>query len=276
MPGFLSNRRLPDGGKILHFLYRYGLDLFFPPRCVQCHSVGRSICGTCLAQIEWIGTPLCRVCGQPMAQNDSHTCVDPHLLRWVRSAAVYSGPMRRAIHALKYSSDRILALFLVDIAFPHFESFSMDFDCILPVPLGPLREKKRGYNQSVLLAEALSFKTKIPVNTKCLIRCRETKSQVGLSQDERRQNVNRAFSASSVTAIKVLLVDDVCTTGATLQSCAETLRSAGAESVAGFTLARAMLPRTDLHSQFVGGKDDHQNSHQHVGNRNDSPPEGIR
>jgi len=248
MPGLPSRRRLADGRTTLHSVYRYFLDFFFPPRCVQCRSVGQSICGKCLARIEWVGAPVCRVCGQPLEKIVRHTCVDPHILRWVRSAAVYSGPMRRAIHALKYSSDRILALFLVDIAFPRFEMPSLEFDRIVPVPLGPLREKERGYNQSVLLAEALSLKTQIPLDGKCLIRFRETRSQVGLTQDERKQNVHRAFSASSVAAKNILLVDDVCTTGATLQSCAEALRSAGAESVAGLTLARAILPGANLHS----------------------------
>jgi ComF family protein len=184
--------------------------------------------------------------------------------------------MRRAIHTLKYYSDRSLAAFLVEIAFPRLAPLALDFDRILPVPLGPLREKKRGYNQSVLIAEALSLKTQIPIDTKCMIRNRETKSQVGLSQDERRQNVDRVFSAAFVNAKNILLVDDVCTTGATLQSCAASLREAGARSVAGLTLARAILPRMDPQPQLVGGKNDHQDSYQHVGNGNDASLEGVR
>jgi ComF family protein len=253
MHGLRSNRRAADGNKFSLVFFRSVLDLFFPPRCVQCRAVGSPLCRKCLARIEWIGNPICRLCGQPTGKNARHTCVDPHWLQWVRSAAVYSGPMRRSIHALKYSSDRLLASFLMEVSFPHFDPSPAGFDCILPVPLGPLREKERGYNQSVLLAEALSAKTQIPVDTKCLIRFRETRSQVGLSQDERRKNVDRAFSAVSTPAKKVLLVDDVCTTGATLQSCAEALRTAGAESVAGLTLARAVLPGMEWHSQLAGG-----------------------
>ena len=169
--------------------------------------------------------------------------------------------MRRAIHALKYSSDRNLASFLVDISYAHFAAVTMEFDRIIPVPLGRIRERKRGYNQSVLLAEALSLKTRIPVDPKCLIRSRETKSQVGLSHDERKQNVDQAFSATSVADRKIILVDDVCTTGATLQSCAAALIEAGARSVSGWTLARAMLPGMDLHSQLVGGKNDYPDSY---------------
>jgi ComF family protein len=248
MPGLNSRRQRLGGDTTVRSVYRYILDLFFPPRCVQCRSAGQSICANCLARIEWIGDPVCPVCGQPLEKIFRHTCVDSRVLRWVRSAAVYSGPMRRAIHALKYSSDRILASFLVEIAFPHFEAPALEFDRIVPVPLGRLREKKRGYNQSVLLAEALSIKTHIPIDARCLIRVRETRSQVGLTHNERQQNVRRAFSAAPIGAKNVLLVDDVCTTGATLQSCAEALRGAGAESVAGLTIARAILPGSNLYS----------------------------
>lgn len=254
MPGLSSKRRWIEGSNSFRSIYFYLLDLLFPSHCVECHSAGRSICGKCYPLIEWIEAPFCRLCGQPLGKIDHHQCVDPQLLRFVRSAAVFSGPMRRAIHALKYSSDRVLALFLVDISFPHFSTLSLDFDRILPVPLGRIRERERGYNQSVLLAEALSIKAHIPVDAKCLSRSRETRSQVGLSHAERRINVERAFSASSVSGCKILLVDDVCTTGATLQSCAAALMGAGAHSVAGLTLARAILPGMDLHPDPHGEK----------------------
>lgn len=248
MHGLPSRHRWATGRKTFTFLYWYLADFLFPPRCVQCHSIGRSICGQCLPLVEWIGPSACSVCGQPLGKSTRHTCIDRRLLQWVRSAAVFSGPMRRAIHALKYSYDRSLASFLVGLSFPHFSPAAEDFDCILPVPLGKLRERKRGYNQSELLAEAISLKTDIPCDFKSLIRSRETISQVGLTHEERKQNVNRAFSAAPVGGCRVLLVDDVCTTGATLQSCAASLLEAGAQSVAGWTLARAILPGLDLHS----------------------------
>jgi ComF family protein len=248
MLGFSSKRRFTLGKKSFRFLYWYFLDLFFPPRCVQCHSIGRSICSRCFPLIEWIGPPFCSACGQPLGIAAGHTCIDTRLLRRIQSAAVFSGPMRRAIHALKYYSDRSLAHYLVDISFSHFSFHPWEADLILPVPLGSRREAQRGYNQSFLLAEALSLKTHIPLDGKCISRRRETRSQVGLSLEERKQNVENAFCASSVKSKKVLLVDDVCTTGATLQSCADSLVSAGAESVAALTLARAILPPIPSHS----------------------------
>ena len=217
----------------------------------ECRSIGCSICGKCLTHIEWIGPSACPVCGQPLGRSARHACLDRRLIQWVQSAAVFSGPVRRAIHALKYSYDRSLASLLVDLSYPHFRFAPSDFDRILPVPLGRIRERERGYNQSVLLAEALSLKTQIPCDSKCLVRSRETRSQVGLTHEERKLNVQRAFSAASVNGCRVLLVDDVCTTGATLQSCAASLMEAGARSVAGWTLARAVLPGVNLQSYFL-------------------------
>ena len=249
MLGFFSKRRFAPGKKSFRFLYWYFLDLFFPPRCVQCHSIGRPICPRCFPLIEWIGAPFCAACGQPLGIAAGHTCIDTRWLRRIRSAAVFSGPMRRAIHALKYYSDRSLAHHLVDISFSRFSIHPGEVDLILPVPLGSRREAQRGYNQSFLLAEALSLKTRIPLDAKCIARRRETRSQVGLTLEERKQNVENAFCASSVSSKKVLLVDDVCTTGATLQSCAASLVSAGAESVTALTLARAILPALPSHSR---------------------------
>ena len=149
--------------------------------------------------------------------------------------------MRRAVHALKYRADRSLVDFLVDLAFPHFGLADWNFDRLIPVPLGRRREAKRGYNQAALLAESISRKTRIPVEADCLIRSRETQSQVGLPSAERMKNVAGAFAAAVRPARSVLLVDDVCTTGATLQSCAAALRAAGAESVSALTLTRAVI-----------------------------------
>jgi ComF family protein len=150
--------------------------------------------------------------------------------------------MRKALHALKYTSDRPLAEELVRLSYPHWSMPTWTFDCLVPVPLGQERERSRGYNQAGLLADALSQTTRIPLTAGSLRRTRETPSQVGLSYDERKQNMTDAFHATSVAGCKVLLVDDVCTTGATLISCAVALNEAGAERVCAVTLARAPAP----------------------------------
>jgi ComF family protein len=218
------------------------LDLIFPPRCVSCKALGQRLCEPCAGGIFWIDSNFCAQCGLPLTPGSSHCCIDPDDLRFVRSAAVFSGPMRKALHAMKYFSDRSLAEQLVRRAHPHWNPPSWDFDTLMPVPLGRQRQQTRGYNQSHLLAVALSRLVDIPVDTQSLVRVRETQSQVGLSIKARKENTADAFRASAVHHRKVLLVDDVCTTGATLQSCAEALIQAGAAGVGAITIARAVLP----------------------------------
>jgi ComF family protein len=218
------------------------LDFLFPPQCVYCKKIGKRICAPCAAGIAWIDSQSCPRCGLPMVSRTRHPCIDASSLEFIRSAAVFSGPVRKALHALKYDSDRSLAAQLIQLALPHWAAPIAEFDLLVPVPLGKLRERMRGYNQSSLLAEALSRRVNIPAAAGCLIRVRETPTQVGLSSGARKENVANAFLASSVRGKKVLLVDDVCTTGATLMSCAEALSRAGAERTAALTLARAVLP----------------------------------
>ncbi len=218
------------------------LDLVFPPRCVSCKALGLRICDSCAGGISWIDENLCPRCGLPLAGIRNHSCLDSAGLRFVRSAAVFSGTIRRALHALKYYSDRSLAEQLVGRAHRHWNPPFWNFDALIPVPLGRKREEKRGYNQALLLAQALSRLVEIPVDAVCLTRIRETQSQVGLSIQARKQNTANAFRASAVGNRKVLLVDDVCTTGATLQSCADALIRAGSPLVGALTIARAVLP----------------------------------
>jgi ComF family protein len=218
------------------------LDLIFPPRCVSCKTLGLRICDSCAGGISWIDDNLCPRCGLPLSEMRQHACLDSSGLHFVRSAAVFSGTIRKALHALKYSSDRTLAEQLVGRAHSHWNPPSWDFDTLMPVPLGRKREQARGYNQALILAQALSRLVDIPVDTVCLTRIRETQSQVGLSIRARKQNTANAFRASAVGNRKVLLVDDVCTTGATLQSCADALVQAGSAWVGALTIARAVLP----------------------------------
>jgi ComF family protein len=222
------------------------LDLIFPPRCVSCKALGQRICDPCAGGISWIGSDLCVRCGLPLDGRTNHPCIEPVDLHFIRSAAVFSGAMRKALHALKYYSDRSLAEQLVRRSYRHWSMPSWDFDALMPVPLGRKRERSRGYNQSLLLAEALSRLVEIPVDAGCLTRVRETQSQVGLSYQARKQNTANAFQALAVDRRKVLLVDDVCTTGATLQSCADALVRAGSAGVGALTIARAVLPAARL------------------------------
>ena len=112
------------------------LDLVFPPFCISCRTIGPYICDSCAGGFPWIDSRFCLRCGLPLEAGQSHGCIDPSRLQFVRSAAIFSGVMRRAVHALKYYSDRALAYRLVQLANRRWNLPTWEFDALLPVPLG--------------------------------------------------------------------------------------------------------------------------------------------
>jgi ComF family protein len=175
------------------------------------------------------------------------------------SFAAYEGTLRHLIHLYKYARIRTLAGPLSNLL---MRAMPLDerFDCIVPVPLHWMRRWNRGFNQSELLARAVSRRTGIPV-AKALSRPRSTRTQAGLSNHARRQNVTRAFRARPVEGKRILLIDDVMTTGATAAACALALKRAGAQRVALLTVARAdrriPAPRMVPYQSTVGESGDH-------------------
>jgi ComF family protein len=164
-------------------------------------------------------------------------------LAGLRSAAFFDGPLQSAIHKLKYKGDIILADTLaVRMAQVELDAAGND-SLVVPVPLGEARLRSRGYNQAALLARGYADLRGLRLAPKALRRWRETGTQVGLSPAERRANVAGAFEANPrlVGGQTVILVDDVCTTGATLAACAAALMAAGSRAVWGLTLSRAPI-----------------------------------
>lgn len=155
---------------------------------------------------------------------------------------MYQGALREAIHALKYQKDIAMGEPLAEHLIEVFTETGWHIDLITAVPLGQARLSDRGYNQSALLARPLALHQRKPFVPKALERIRETHAQVGLSARERHVNLSGAFRArnSLVAGKSVLVIDDVTTTGATLHACALALNEAGAASVYGLTLARAV------------------------------------
>lgn len=149
--------------------------------------------------------------------------------------------MRRAIHYLKYNNRKAVSAILGKILADGFQRFNLTADVLVPVTLHPVRLRKRGYNQSELLARELGHLLDIPVNSSTLQRVRDTKSQMKLGANERHQNVKNAFVCRDerLSGQKIMLIDDVCTTGSTLDACADALKHSGAVSVWGLTLAKA-------------------------------------
>ncbi len=218
------------------------LDLLFPSRCIACRRTGVSLCPDCRATISFIRPPLCARCGSPAsaAVASCHVCRShPPRLERLRSVAYHEGVVREAIHGLKYQGRVDLVAPLAGLLVEHFKLSSIEADVIAAVPLAPARERERGYNQAELLARALAASTGHPY-VQGLVRTRETADQVGKNAAERHANVRGAFRADAGAFAKkrVLLIDDVCTTGATLDACAVALQAQGVQKVYGLTVAR--------------------------------------
>ncbi|OQY19335.1 MAG: ComF family protein [Chloroflexi bacterium] len=220
------------------------LDLLFPPRCVSCGQVGTWLCAECLDQIPRVEPPFCTRCGDRVGA--AGLCVRcrtaPLQIDRIRSAVYFEGALRQAMHWLKYRSRTALAKPLGGLMAAYWEQHPMPADVLVPVPLHADRLRARGYNQAALLAREMAHRVGLTVEEQTLVRQRSTSSQVKLGAKQRKQNVHGAFSCSGdgLADKRVLLIDDVCTTGATLEACAIAVRAGGARAVQALTLARAL------------------------------------
>ncbi len=237
--GFLSKRSIFPGSAWVEA----GLNLLFPPRCAGCGRPGTIWCPSCQLDLVELRPPLCRSCGAELTRRDApcSDCLSLPAGLEVRSAARYEGPLVRALIQLKYRPDRRLAILFAGWLAAALPTHAWRADLVAAVPLGLEREQVRGYNQAALLARALSQRLKLNYAPDALIRIRETRSQVGLQPELRRANVEAAFQAREriVAGQRILLIDDLYTTGATLSACARALQAAGAGGVYGLTVARA-------------------------------------
>jgi ComF family protein len=191
--------------------------------------------------------PLCASCGREVgAGNRCQDCArEQPRIDGIRACSRFEGAVRTAVHRLKYNGQRALAEPLAEL----LERTARELpsaDAIVPLPLHPARERERGYNQSGLLAVALAGRLELPV-LPAAVRTRKTNDQVGLTRRERQENVRGAFACPDpalVAGRRLLLVDDVCTTGSTLVACAAPLLRANAASVRGLVVARQDYERT--------------------------------
>jgi ComF family protein len=229
------------------------VDQIFPPRCGGCERVGYRWCDRCWSALARLSPPLCLDCGYPL--DTTGRCFNRHritpALNGLRSVAFFEGPLQHALHRLKYSRDMILADTLARLLAETWRALALPGNLVLPVPLSSERLRERGYNQAALLARAFAELMGLAYAAHALERTRHTRSQVGLTAEQRLANVRAAFQADErvVRGQAIILIDDVCTTGATLAACAEALTAAGATSVWGFTLGRARAVRDNAATQ---------------------------
>ena len=231
-------------------------DVIFPPQCLGCAEIlhpqnGKIFCPACKEKIKFITGDICPVCGTifPDSPAKNHLCgnclENKTYFSCARAVVSYETIILHAIHQFKYGNNisvgALLASFMADFSFQDV-NFT-DYSLIVPVPLHIKRLRDRGFNQALILARAIAKKRQIPVNFSMLKRHKFTLTQTGLNKTERKQNIKGAFEVSDKKIIagkNVILVDDVCTTGATINECAKTLLKAGAQKVTVLTLARVL------------------------------------
>ena len=234
--------------RIAELIYRgfwNALDWIYPPVCVGCGEPGYRLCKNCREKISYINGKLCRICGRPII-GSSGTCIDcetsspPYTV--LRSLANYEGVIRKCIHSLKYDNNQGLGEYFSRDLIQLVQREDWWIDVVIPVPLSPLRARERGYNQSALLAKPLAIGLSLKYQPFGLKRIRNTQSQVELTATERRLNVSGAFQAvpAIVKGKRIMLVDDVTTTGSTINECARALNQSGACGVYCLTLARPL------------------------------------
>lgn len=228
------------------------LDLLLPPVCLLCadplsSSSGISLCTSCLSKVPPLGEGHCTCCAQPFhSPASNHLCgkclQQPPAFSSVHAAGLYQGSVRDAVHKLKYRSQLALAKPLGELISATLLAQCKEFapDRIIPVPLHAKRLRQRGYNQSVEIARPVARSLKVPLDVKMLKRARYTPPQQGLTAKDRRKNLRNAFALTSVPrAEKVLLIDDVMTTGETLRECSRLLLEGGAQEVCVAVVGRA-------------------------------------
>lgn len=246
------------------------IDLLLPPACLLCgqslpsdHSQ-RSFCRDCRASMSPIGPAHCSRCAQPFSSfldaatgcadfRDSiavsrltHLCGNclkrPPAFSMVHAVGIYQGGIKDAVHRLKYRNQLTLAKPLGQLLGKVVEAAGDGFvpDCIVPVPLHPGRLRRRGYNQALEVTRPIAQQLCIPIDTTLLQRIRKTPQQQGLSAIERRSNLRNAFALTMAPAVqRILLVDDVMTTGETVRECCRTLLAGGVREVQVAVVGRA-------------------------------------
>ena len=222
------------------------LDFLFPPLCLSCNQeIDKGlVCFQCLDKINRTSLGVCAKCGYPLGYNQDckHCKVRLNLPR-TRALGFYSEPWLPLIHALKYQGKKSLAKIFGHsmTGLLNSDPILKQADAIIPIPLHPARKRERGFNQAELLSLAISDQTGIPIHN-ALKRKKNTKSQVTLAPKERIENMQGAFIIRDKEMIvnkRVILIDDVITSGATISSAAQVLQNAGVKEVYGLVVARA-------------------------------------
>ena len=219
------------------------LDMVFPRRCPVCDDVlpfgGELICSGCRERLQYVEEPRCRKCGKALYDETGEYCADcretAHFFNRAVSAFVYNDAARDAVFRFKYRGRQEYARFFAESIWQRLKDDIGSFNApaLIPVPIHKERLKKRGYNQAALLAKELSKLSGYPVYDKIIRRVRNTAPQKNLSRAERMKNMKRAFTISGnvVELTGAVIVDDIYTTGSTVDEMSKVLKSAGMRDI---------------------------------------------
>jgi ComF family protein len=228
-------------GSILGKAGKQAIDLLFPPRCGVCGSTESFLCRRCAESLPRSHQPRCLVCWQPGRSSLCAKCNRSRpAFEGLRAPYVFEGGVRELVHGLKYQHQSVLAEPMAELLFDFPSNELLAVDVLVPVPLFRRRERVRGYNQAALLARALGRRLRLEVEERTLVRLRNTASQAETrNAEERIVNVRDAFGCKDrgLVGSRVLLIDDVSTTGATLNACARAALEGGAKLVWALTFA---------------------------------------
>lgn len=234
--------------KLKQTLWQRGIiDFFFPCTCPGCQEVQKSegFCGRCWKRLDFITAPFCPLCGNPTSWQEKGLCYQCRL--WTplftshRSLWRYGPLSRKVIFSLKHGHYKYLGHLFAQWLLPLMTEQSVQY--IVPVPLHPSKLRRRGFNQAAVVARDISILTGIPLLLESLVRVTHTLSQGYFSHSRRTENVEGAFECIQQTFLEganVYLIDDVYTTGATLNACTQALKNAGVCQVHGITLAKVI------------------------------------
>ena len=236
---------------MLSNLTRAALDLLFPTPCAGCGRDGGIICPSCAGRLTSLTAPYCQICAAPGAGGICAECQNfPRGFDSLRAPYRFEGLIRDAIHRLKYNGEKTAAKPLAALMCQYLQSGVADADAaiadaltvgaLIPVPLHPRRLRRRGYNQSALLAREIGRALNLPQQENLLIRVKNPQPQAQTpSPQQRRSNVSGNFACpADASGLTALLIDDVATTASTLSECAAALKTAGATRVHALVLAR--------------------------------------
>jgi len=216
-------------------------DLIFPKRCINCKKEGQYLCEDCLSLIEINPFNYC-LCEKLERRNKCEACKNKNLDR-ILSATAFKGIAKEAIHKLKYGHLEELSLPLTLLILNYLQNIDCQINndfIVIPIPMHPKKKRRRGFNQSEEMAKIISKSTGIPLST-TLIKIKETKPQMELNRIERIENIKNCFIVRDKKEIEnktILLLDDVYTTGSTMEECAKILKENNAKEVWGLTIAR--------------------------------------